>query len=76
MKKLSLVFGVLAILFLSYGLYELFNLSVLNERIVFASVLGGFLSSTMFLLTDKMSEDDDYNWEDDESIFISDQGDK
>ncbi len=76
MKKLSLVFGVLAILFLSYGLYELFNLSVLNERIVFASVLGGFLSSMMFLLTDKMSEDDDYDWEDDESIFISDQGDK
>ena len=55
MQKLSLVFGVIAILFMLVGLYELFNLSNLNERLVFSSFMGGFISSALFLLTDRLS---------------------
>lgn len=52
MKTLSLVFGVLAILFMVYGLYLLFNLTQENVKITFFALLGGFLSITMFLITD------------------------
>lgn len=55
MQKLSLVFGVIAILFMLFGLYELFNLSDLNVRLVFSCFMGGVLSSALFLITDKLS---------------------
>lgn len=55
MKKLSLVFGFIAILFMLYGLYELFYLSDLNVNLVFSCFMGGFISSMLFLITDKIS---------------------
>ena len=55
MQKLSLVFGVIGILFMLFGLYGLFNLSDLNVHLVFSSFMGGFISSMLFLITDKLS---------------------
>jgi len=56
MKKLSLSFALIGILFLSYGLYQLFNLSDITEDLVFYCIIGGFISCMLFLITDKISE--------------------
>jgi len=57
MKKLSLAFGLLGILFLSYGLYLLFNITDVTNNVVYSCIMGGFLSSALFLITDKMADE-------------------
>ena len=57
MKKLSLSFGLISIIFLSYGLYILFNISDQTNFLMFSCFMGGFLSSAIFLITDKISDE-------------------
>jgi len=57
MKNLSLIFGIIAILCMLFGLYELLSLSDLNGTLTFSLFMGGFLSSTLFLITDKLSDE-------------------
>lgn len=57
MKKLSLAFGLLGILFLSYGLYLLFNITDITSNVVYSCIMGGFMSSALFLITDKMADE-------------------
>lgn len=56
MKKLSLTFALIGILLLSYGLYLSFNLSDLTQNLILYCFIGGFVSSMLFLITDKLSE--------------------
>jgi hypothetical protein len=49
MKKLSLIFGIIGILFLLLGLYIMFTLGV--NMLFFYCFGGGIISSSLFLIT-------------------------
>lgn len=55
MKKLSLIFGVIAILVLLFGIYFLFTLSGETQFLAFGVIMSGFILTALFLITDNIT---------------------